>query len=146
VDTSAQLIDTSGMLGGQPLRFQVQDGGPRENATGSSWGDEVPGPTLRFSAEHAQRITTPAGTVIRWIPTASMSLILGSEEVYALEPDDTIDERQGPGAALALGGDAAGLDVPVPVAAGHWLLSLYVWYQTDCISGDGYVDLLLITE
>lgn len=34
----------------------------------------------------------------------------------------------------------------MPATAGHWLLNIYGRWQTDCATGDGYVDLLLITS
>jgi len=131
-------------LADSPISFVFQSGSPRdENAFG--WSDSVPYPAVRFDMndEH-QTVGASAGGVTRLEPASTITLIDGRLELYRLDTDDRAGDAE-PVARLELGGDADGLDVPLPTSAGRWLLSFYAHWQSDCLSGDGFVDLLLIT-
>jgi len=130
-------------LGDTPITYQFQTGSPRDDSAGG-WSDSVPGPPIRFDLGEHQTVEANAGDVVRLEPASTITLIDGRLEVYRLDADD----RAGNGvlaATVDLGGDADGLDVPLPTQSGRWLLSVYAHWQSDCASGDGYVDLLLIT-
>lgn len=137
-------LDRAMSLDGTPLKIIFQSGGPRDGGAGG-WSDGVPGPTIRFDAETAQTIEATANTVARLLSNESVSLIDGQLELYRLDSADRAGEDAEPVARAELGGDAKGLDVPLPAKPGRWLLSVYVHWQTDCSAGDGYADLLLVT-
>ena len=131
-------------LDGTPFEIMFQSGSPRDGGPGG-WSDEVPGPTIRFDAETAPKIEATAGTVARLLSNKSVSLIDGQLELYPLDSADRVGQEAQPVARADLGGDAKGLDVPLPTESGRWLLSVRVHWQTGCSAGDAYADLLLVT-
>lgn len=137
-------LDRAMSLDGTRLEIIFQSGGPRDGGAGG-WSDGVPGPTIRFDAETAQKIEATADTVARLLSNKSVSLIEGQLELYRLDSADRAGQDAEPVARAELAGDAEGLDVPLPVERGRWLLSVYLHWQTDCSAGDGYADLLLVT-
>ena len=137
-------LDRAMSLGGTPFEIIFQSGSPRDGGAGG-WSDGVPGPTIRFDAETAQTIEATADTVARLLSNKSVSLIDGQLELYPLDSADKVGQDAEPVARADLGGDAKGLDVPLPAKSGRWLLSVYLHWQTDCSAGDGFADLLLVT-
>jgi hypothetical protein len=130
-------------LADAPIVYQFQSGGSRDGQFG--WSDSVPAPPLRFDAfEEHETVEARVGDVVRLEPAPTITLIDGRLELYRLDAADHAGDAE-PVASADLGGDASGLDVPLPTQAGRWLLSVYTYWQTDCAGGDGYVDLLVIT-
>jgi len=133
-------------LADTPISFQFQSGAPRDDSA-SGWSDSVPGPAIRFDAsEEHVTVKAGAGSVARLEPASTVTLIDGRLELYRLDAGDRAGDDGVPDTAVDLEGDSDGLDVPLPTAAGRWLLSVYAHWQTDCAAGDGFVDLLLITR
>lgn len=143
-DLAAHNLDRAMTLAGAPISFQFQSASPRDGSA-SGWSDGVPAAPIRFDASEApQTVDTREGDVVRLEPASTITLIDGRLELYRLDADDHAGDRS-PVATSDLGGNAKGLDIPLPTQTGRWLLSTYAHWQTDCASGDGYVDLLLIT-
>lgn len=117
------------------IRFQYQSGGSRDG--GTVWSDSVPGPTIRFDVGEHQVVEAPAGIIARLELGASVTLAAGRLELCELGGDDDLDDGASPVAAVGLGGDSAGLDVPLPMEPGRWLLVVRAVWQTDCAAGDG---------
>lgn len=130
-------------LAGTPIAYTFQSGSSRNGTF--NWSDGVPGPAIRFdSTEEHQTVKARAGSVVRFRPPSTITLIDGKLELYRLDRADHAGDGE-PGATRRLGGTTKGLDVPLPTEVGRWLLSVYSHWQTDCAYGDGYIDLLLIT-
>ncbi len=143
-DWAARSLDPAMTLAKTPITFQFQSGGPRDGSAGG-WSTGVPEPPIRFDADDKhQTLEARSGTVARLEPAPTITLIDGSLDLYRLDADDHAGTGL-PVATTDLGGTPNGLDVPLPTQAGRWLLSAYAHWQTGCASGDGYVDLLLIT-
>jgi len=143
-DWAAASLDRAMTLADTPVSFQFQSGGPRDARAGG-WSTGVPAAPIRFDAESEhQTVEALAGTVARLKPAATITLIDGTLDLYRLDADDHAGTGL-PVATTDLGGNVDGLDVPMPTQAGRWLLSAYAHWQTGCASGDGYVDLLLVT-
>lgn len=143
-DSAAAGLDRAMVIADVPIQFQFQSGGSRDDGIG--WSDSVPGPTIRFGFGEHQVVEAGKGTVASLEPGRSVTLIDGRLELYRLDADDHAGDGAMPAAAVDLGGDVGGLDVPLPTEHGRWLLSVYAHWQTDCATGDGYVDLLLVTS
>jgi hypothetical protein len=144
-DWAPGSLDRAMALADTPISFHFQSGAPRDDSAGG-WSDSVPGPAIRFDAsEEHVTVEAGAGSVARLEPASTVTLIDGRLELYRLDADDRAGDDGVPDAAVDLGGDSDGLDIPLPTAAGRWLRSVYAPWQTDCAAGDGYVDLLLIT-
>jgi hypothetical protein len=131
-------------LSDQPVRLQFQSASPRGGDEGGGWSEGVAGPEVLFDAATATIVSASSGSTVRWIPNNTLLFTYGRLDVWQLDASDRPVEH-GSYASVQLGGDAAGLDVPMPLDADRWLVRLYGQWQTDCINGDGYVDLLLIT-
>jgi hypothetical protein len=143
-DGTASSLDRAMSLADVPISFQFQSGGLRDDSAGV-WSDSVPYPVVRFdSNDEHQTVEASAGNVVGLQPGSTITLIDGRLELYPLDADDRAGNVL-PAATVDLGGDADGLDVPLPTQAGRWLLSVSAHWQTGCASGDGYVDLLLVT-
>jgi hypothetical protein len=143
-DWAGPNLDRTMTLADQPISFQFQTASPRDGSAGG-WSDGVPPPPIRFDAHDThQTVEAMAGSVTRLEPAPTITLTEGTLDLYRLDANDHAGDGL-PVATTDLGGDVNALDVPLPTQAGRWLLSAYAHWQTGCASGDGYVDLLLIT-
>ena len=133
-------------INGTPFRFSFQTASHRDGGPGG-WSDGVAGPTLQFDIQSTHVVVSAqSGTVVRLLTGETVTLAAGRLELYALDSNDKAESAGGLVTATDLGGDAAGLDVPLPMVAGRWLLNVYAHWLTDCLGGDGYADLLLVVE
>jgi hypothetical protein len=144
-DTWDDDLDPEMTLDGTPFRFQYQSALPSNGAGG--WSDSVPGPTLRFGREDAQVVEAASGSAVQLRPSDAVMFTDARMELYVLDANDELHaDTATPVDASDLAVVDGALEVPMPADAGHWLLNIYGRWSTACASGDGYVDLLLITS
>ena len=136
-------VDRTASFAGQPVSLMLLSGESRVG--GGGWSDAVPGPTARYGSGPRLLEALPVDSLATLMPSARITLIAGSLEVYSIRSDGTLDASARPVAARMLGGQRAGLTIPLPVVPGRWLASVSFEWQTPCLAGNGYLDVDLTT-